>query len=74
VIVVMTTEKTVTLQFDSFEDLWHFKKSANITSFEVSRINNVLTFKCTEEQVQIATTIFKAKLIETIEKGKEGED
>jgi len=67
----MKSKKLITLQFASFEDLWHFKQSANVTSFEIIRSNNILTFSSTERQKEIATTIYKATIRNVQKENKE---
>ena len=67
----MTSKELITIQFASFEDLWEFKKDANVTSFEISRSINILTFTSTEKQKELAMAKYKATLLNDQKESKE---
>jgi hypothetical protein len=59
-----------TIQFNTIEDLWAFKVKVNLTNFEVSVVNRLLTFEGTAGQFELAVNDYNAMIIETANQRK----
>jgi len=53
-----------TFIFNTLEDLWAFKTSAKLKSFEISASNKMLTFEGTQEQFDLAICTYRATKID----------
>jgi hypothetical protein len=60
----------VTLHFPSVQNLYAFLKEGGTNNFEVSLRARLLTLSCTEEQLELATTKYQAKVASLQQKSK----
>ena len=52
--------KKIILTFPSADQLWAFKKTIDVNCIEVFNRNLSLLCSCTESQIALATTVYKA--------------
>ena len=56
--------KTITLLFQSFDDLWEFKQMTNTTNFQINTAQLMLTAEFNEAQIELAVSTFEAVVVE----------
>ena len=63
-------KRLVTLQFPTLESLKAFQQNINLLFFELSAKERLLYCACTDEQIELAKTKFKAAVVDKHYEGK----